>query len=159
MATKAQNLALIATLNDGGLNTAEEVRNVFIGFTNELYTNVIIETQSTVNTVTSKNTLNSNLRYNVEILKRGNQVTIKGNVINFGQSVIGNINPNDYFFEIVNAEFLRIDNNINVVFPVIGGFGNDFIEVRAGATSNKVYVNQIGANQSRQFTIIYTTNN
>ena len=67
------------------------------------YGNVINETEL-VNTITKENASKPFLQYNVFFCKQGRKVTIKGNLINNSNSIIGN--EDSHFFQIVDSEYL-----------------------------------------------------
>lgn len=79
MATKAEIQSQINTIDDGGLNTAIEVRDVLGTNPSSLlensYGTEIIEDESTLNGITVSNV---NFKYDVKILKQGRSVSLNG---------------------------------------------------------------------------------
>jgi len=142
----------INTIDDAGLNTAAEVRSVLDVLKDNAYGTVITETDLTVNTITAKNSINTSLKYTVNILKQGRLVTIKGIVINTSASIVGT-GSNDFFFEIVGSEYLPNITGENTIFITFNGshviFDSD--------TRTKLYCSSLGANQSRSFNLFYYT--
>jgi len=142
----------INTIDDAGLNTALEVRTTLDVLKDNAYGTVITETDLTVNTITAKNSINTSLKYTVNVLKQGRIVTIKGIVRNTSASIVGS-GSNDYFFEIVGSEYLPEITSENSIFITYQGTHVRFDD----ATRTKLYCSSLGANQSRSFNLFYYT--
>jgi len=68
--------SLITDINDGGLNTAEEVRDVLNGLLDSVYDDVVSEnTSGTLNITTA----GSNFTYNLYFQKVGKFISVTGN--------------------------------------------------------------------------------
>lgn len=102
------------------------------------------------NVVTTKNTINTSLLYNVYFLKQGRRVTVYGSIQNNSASIVGHTNADNYYFEITNSEYYPSASSL-VQFPN----GSDFIKF----DSNKFYYSSLGASSSKYFTLTYFTIN
>jgi hypothetical protein len=87
--------------NAGLIDRDTDLYNVLETALNNYYPTVINETQATTNTITARNSVNTNLQYEVDIYKQGRTVFINGFVKNNSSSAV-----NDSFFQIVGSEYL-----------------------------------------------------
>ena len=85
--TKAEIDALIATIQDGGLNPAEEVRTVYTGIADELYSDIVVDDETTTNVITKLTS--EDIDYRIGFKKSGNQVLVYGYLKNQGGALIG----------------------------------------------------------------------
>jgi len=156
MATKTELQAAINTIGTGEANTALEFRTLFNTLLNDGYSTVIVEDNSTVNTVTTKNTVNTSLLYSVKIVKVNRMVFLSGYCFNSSGAIVSNANLNDFFFEITNADYLPTTANIlSPIFPI---YGANFIQF-GGTGNKKIFINNVGAGQRKDFNIWYYTEN
>ena len=145
MATKTN---LITAINGflSAIVTTLKHRNSMLEVVNELYPTIVSETDLTTNTITTKNSINTDLHYDVAIIKQGRNVSIKGNVTNASGSIVSN-GTNEEFFEITLAEYL----------PASLSF--DFQDENFIISSGNVYAKNIGAMQIKPINITYFTAN
>ena len=121
------------------------------------YATVINEKHTTVNIITSKNTSKPLLLYDVFIAKQGRKVTVKGNLVNNSTAIIGG--ESDYFFEIVNPEYLP-----SLAVQAVGG-APTLCATFYGYTAkmyfhnNKLCVEALGTGQVLYLNIEYLTEN
>jgi hypothetical protein len=117
---------------------------------NEIYPTIARETQSTTNTITTKNTTPA-LAYDINIAKTGRKVTINGSITNTTDSIIASISPDsNFFFNITNSEFAPSTLEIHPFFAFGTGF-NTYVYF----DSNKLYCREIPANEIAYFSITY----
>ena len=151
MSTKAQVTSSINTIDDGGLNTATEVRDTLNVLKDNSYGDRITEKDSDVTkVVTSENTINTDLQYRLTFVKQGRFVNVQGFLTNTSASIVGYSVVNDYYFEIVGADFLPTVAS-TFKFPN----GNEFIKI----DNNKVYYSSIGAGVTKNISFTYFTTN
>ena len=145
MATKTN---LISAINAQltALITQAKVRLAMSLLTDELYPTIVSETDLTTNTITTKNSVNTDLHYDIAIIKQGRNVSIKGYVTN-ASSVIVSYGADDEFLEITLAEYL----------PASLSF--DFQDENFIISSGKVYAKNIGAMEIKPINITYFTSN
>jgi len=149
MSTKTDITNSINTINDGGLNTASEVRATLNTLKDNAYGDRITEKDtSSVKVVTSENTINTSLGYQLTFVKQGRFVNVQGFLINNSASIVGDSAADDYFFEIISSEFLPVVAS-TYKFPN----GNEFIKVE----NNKIYYSSIGAGVSKKIAFTYFT--
>jgi len=127
--TKAQFNTLINTIDDGGLNTALEVRTLLQGVRDELYSPIYFENypnvganQNALSITQPTDPANQDLNYGLKMSKVGNKVFIHGNIGNYSNSTFlsGNL------ITITNTEFtsrytpfypaLTINPNCGILF-------------------------------------------
>lgn len=145
MATKTNLISAINTQLTA-IITQAKVRLAMSLLTDELYPTIVSETDLTSNTITTKNSVNTDLHYDIAIIKQGRNVSIKGNVTNASGSIVSN-GTNEEFFEITLAEYL----------PASLSF--DFQDENFIISSGKVYAKNIGAMQIKPINITYFTAN
>jgi len=151
MATKTtiQNLINVK-LADGSDITAEEHREV----ENELLLNSygVVENEkdsSLSNVVTTKNTINTSLKYNIYMCKQGRVVNVFGTITNSSASIVDINSADDFFFEVTNSEYLPL--NYSTVRYISG---SDLIKI----VDNKIYMT-VGASTTKNFQLTYFTQN
>lgn len=120
-----------------------EVSNALL---DELYPTIVSETDLTTNTITTKNSVNTDLHYDIAIIKQGRNVSIKGNITNASGVIISD-GADEQFFEITLAEYL----------PASLSF--DFQDENFIISSGKVYAKNIGAMEIKHINITYFTQN
>ena len=145
MATKTNLISAINTQLTA-IITQAKVRLAMSLLTDELYPTIVSETDLTTNTITTKNSINTDLHYDIAIIKQGRNVSIKGNVTNASGSIVSN-GTNEEFFEITLAEYL----------PASLSF--DFQDENFIISSGNVYAKNIGAMQIKPINITYFTAN
>ena len=156
MATKTEIQAFINTIGTGEANTALEFRTLLNNMLNDNYPTVTVEDNGMTGVITTKNTINTALQYSVKIVKIGRMVFLSGYCLNSSGSIVSNANLDDFFFEITSSEYLPTTANIlSPIFPI---YGANFIQF--GGTGNKrIYINNVGAGQRKDFNIWYYTEN
>lgn len=93
---KGDITALIATIDDGGLNTAAEIRAILENVRDNAYGDIINEYPASSGIITNPSA-NTNLSYNVNFVKQGRVVTMNGSVYNSGSPVDGSALGNELF--------------------------------------------------------------
>lgn len=76
MTNKTDITNSITTIDTGGLNTAEEVRNVFTSVLDGVYSDSVTDT----NVLQTYTTSNATCTYNAEFFKNGNTITLNATV-------------------------------------------------------------------------------
>ena len=156
MATKAELQAFINTIGTGEANTALEFRTLFNNMLDEDYKTVTVENNGMVGVITTKNTVNTSLQYSVKIVKSFRMVFLSGYCFNSSGSIVSNANLDDFFFEITNPEYLP--TTANIISPVFPIYGANFIQF-GGSGNKRIYINNVGAGQRKDFNIWYFTEN
>lgn len=87
---------LIETIDDGGVNTAAEVRAVLNGALDNAYATEIIDTHLTTNVFTKIGT--ANCEYEIRVIKQGRKVTVTGFVDSMQASL-------SQFATVTNSEY------------------------------------------------------
>lgn len=152
MATKT-NLITAINAQLTAIITQAKVRLASLEIVNELYPTVIDENTSTVSkVVTAENTINTDLTYNVSIAKQGRIVTIQGKITNLSGVIVDDSDTDNFFFEIVDAEYLKRSTGVNIRH--VCSNGSTLL-----ISNNKIYCNQIGAGETIDFEITYFTQN
>jgi hypothetical protein len=100
--------------------------------------------------ITSKNSINTALQYRLTFVKQGRFVNVQGFLINTSALIVGDSDADNYFFEIVGAEYLPTVAS-TYKFPN----GNELIKI----DSNKVYYSAIGAGVTKNISFTYFTTN
>ena len=113
MSTKAQITTSINTINDGGVNTAAEVRAVFNTLKDNFYPDVITVNQADTSIITLNPALAASITYNVDIWKQGRTVTMRFHMLKSTTALFGGV-----IFTITNSEYLG-----KPVTPITGGNG------------------------------------
>ena len=149
MSTKADIQSSINTIDDGGLNTASEVRTVFGNMLSNAYGTVVTDTQATTNVLTADNATDK--QYSVSILKQGREVLISGFIKNNTASMIAG----EVFFTINSGEYTQ-DANIITIYGNLQSTGNN-VRLALGA-STLTLIDTIGANATVYFQTKYYTN-
>jgi hypothetical protein len=129
MASKAQITSSINTINNGGNNTASEVRAVYEVFNNEFFEAGVLDTQLTSNLIDFNpftRPQSANVAYSIRLKKMGNVVFIYGSITN-NQNL-----SQSYILE----PFARIRDAINrpVTITNVG-------MVKTSTTANNQYIN------------------
>lgn len=151
MSTKAQIQTSINTINDGGNNTALEVRNVFTDELNNAYGDVVLETFNNLVNTTPNTTPNGvNHHYSLAMVKQGRKVTMSGNFTNKTGGIISNV----AIFSVDVGEYFQDSN-------VIGFYGfqeSNGTPVRCSMDGNSLMVGgAIGNNVTVRFNFQYYT--
>lgn len=151
MATKATLTASIATINDGGANTASEVRTVFTNELNNAYGTVSTETFQNLTNVTPNTTPTiSGKFYALKMVKQGRCVSVTGNISNTTGGILSNVK----WFDIDAGEYLP-DSTSVIVFQA---FTNTGTIVKCSVVGGEVNVlGSIGNNITIQFNFQYFT--
>lgn len=153
MATKTNLITAINTQITAIITQAKH-RLSMLELVNEIYPTAVRETQSTTNTITTKNTTPA-LAYDINIAKTGRKVTINGSITNTTDAIIASVAPDaNYFFEITNSEFYPNSLETQPFFT----FGTGFTSY-VYFDSNKIYCREIPANEVSYFSITYFTQN
>jgi len=113
MSTKAQITTSINTINDGGVNTASEVRAVFNTLKDNFYPDVISVNHTDTSIITLNPALASSITYNVDIWKQGRTVTMRFHMLKSTTAFFSGV-----LFTITNSDFLG-----KPVTPITGGNG------------------------------------
>lgn len=153
MSTKAQIQTSINTINDGGVNTAAEVRSVHNTELSNNYADTINETHS-IGTITAQTgALNF---YDVYFCKQGRKVSVKGVLANKQTS----IDSSTSFFEIVDPEFFP-NAAMMVGHKIYGHASNDNRPIRLHFSSNILRLNgtSLGVGQNVYVDFEYLTEN
>jgi len=151
MATKTDLQANIATINDGGVNTALEVRTLHENELENSYADKIVE-QHGSNVITTQ-TADTNF-YNVTFCKQGRKVSIIGNVTSKQISITSTTS----FFEIIDPEFYP-DVTLSINHRIYGRASNDNREIKLKFSSNKLILDgsALSLNQSVYLEFEYLT--
>jgi hypothetical protein len=153
MATKSNLITDINTQLTAIITQAKH-RLSMLSIINEIYPTIVRETQSTTNTITTKNTTPT-LAYDINIAKTGRKVTINGSITNTTDSIIASVSADgNYFFEITNSEYYPSTLEIQPFFTFGTGFSSYLF-----FDSNKIYCREIPANEVSYFSITYFTQN
>ena len=119
------------------------------------YGNVINETRL-VHTITTTNASNPLLSYNVFFCKQGRKVTIKGNLVNSSDLIIGE--EDSHFFQIVDSEYLP-----SAAIQAMGGVPTLCTTsgelVKMFLYNNKLIVESLGPREVVSLNIEYLTEN
>lgn len=146
MATKAQIQTQINTIDNGGLNTAQEVREVFgtnqSSILESIYSDMITDSETT-ETVT---TANANFEYEIIISKVGRHVTITGFFV-----VVNNASLASQIFEFSNAEY---NANTDANYYGVAHSGDNTIPIQARGAFLRVS-RSVLAGEIYQFSITY----
>jgi len=129
MSSKAQITTSINTIENGGLNTASEVRAVFEKLNDEFFETGVLDTQLTSNLIDFNpfsRPQSANITYSIRLKKQGNVVFIYGSITN-------NQNISQSF---ILEPFARIKDALNrpVVSTNIG-------MVKTSTSTNNQYLN------------------
>jgi len=154
MAKKIDITNSINTIDDGGLNTAAEVRSLHNVELENAYGDVVTEKSDLVaGVITEKNTINTDLLYKVNIVKQGRVVTMIGDIQNSSDLIISDVNADNFFFEIINPDYFPNTTAALNKYPTYNG-----AYIRMGGTDRKfIYCSSIGANTTIDFSITYFT--
>lgn len=148
MATKTDLTNSINTIDDGGLNTASEVRATLNNLKDNAYGSVILDTQATTNILTADNA--TDRQYSASILKQGREVSIKG----FLKNNTGSMISAEVFFTINAGEYTQ-DTNVVTFYAKRQTDGTN---VRCAlGSSTLTLIDTIGANQTIFFELTYFT--
>jgi hypothetical protein len=154
MAIKTDIQAQINTINDGGLNTATEVRDVLGTNPSSLLENVygseILETQATVGGIL---TSNINFDYSVKIIKQGRRVFIDGSFTP---------NNNNVFdvFEIIANEYIPNGSFEGICYNSVNEFISCIIEENPFTNNYELKTNAaLNILETFKFNINYNTLN
>jgi len=154
MAKKIDITNSINTIDDGGLNTAAEVRALHNFELENSYGSVVTEKADAIDgVITAKNTINTDLLYKANIVKQGRVVTIIGDIQNSSDLIISDVNADNFFFEIINPDYFPNTTAALNKYPTYNG-----AYIRMGGTDRKfIYCSSIGANTTIDFSITYFT--
>lgn len=149
MATKTDIISYINSQITEIVTIAKH-RLSMLSLIDELYPIVYSEKDSSLtNDITAKNTINTNLKYNVYFVKQGKMVYVYGSITNNSSEIIGFSNPDNFFFEITKTEYqTSLPSTIRFVN------GNETIKIQ----SNKFYYSQISSNTTKNFNFHYPAN-
>lgn len=150
MATKTST---ISTINGfiTAIVTVLKTRNAFSTVVDAIYTDIVLDTNASTNIVT-ENIVKLGFDYNIAVMKIGNKVTIKGELINNTGEIIGS-STDDYMFEITNSEFFP---NVNDNFFMFGTNVTSLSNVALKFVGNKLRVSSsLGVDAVMNFTITY----
>jgi len=101
MSTKAQITTSINTINDGGVNTAAEVRAVFNTLKDNFYPDVITVNQADTSIITLNPALAASITYIADIWKQGRTVTMRFTLFKSTTALFDGV-----IFTVTNAEYL-----------------------------------------------------
>ncbi len=149
MSTKLEIIELINTnLADDSEILASEHRDVEKALVNELFPDIFSEKDSSFE-ITTKNTVNTKLKYNIYFIKQGRMVYVYGSITNTSTEIIDFSNNDNFFFEITNSEYqTSLPSTIRFVN------GNETIKIQ----SNKFYYSQIEPEATKNFNFHYPAN-
>lgn len=147
---------LIATIDDGGVNSAAEVRAVLEGYRDNDYGDIINENSSMVGVVTEKS-LNPNVFYTVSIVKQGRKVTISGAVYQNSGSILNGSGLNDYVFKILTGDYTPDTSSIWIK-PAINATTNEITSLNFDGSKLRI-TGMFPNNQFIHFQIEYFTLN
>jgi len=118
------------------------------------YGDVVNEKAASVtNVITGKNTINTDLLYNINIVKQGRVVTIIGNIQNTSSLIVSDVDTDNFFFEIINPDYFPNTTAALNKYPTYDG-----AYIKMGGTDRKfVYCSSIGASTTIDFSITYFT--
>lgn len=153
MAIKTTIQALISSLirTNPALIDKTEHADVEDALLANAYGDSVAEKYITVTKViTLNNTINTALQYNLTFVKQGRFVSVQGTISNTSALIVGDSDADNYFFEIVNPEYLPFVAP-TYKFPN----GNELIKI----DSNKVYYSSIGAGVIKNIAFTYFTIN
>lgn len=152
MAIKTEIEAKINTIDDGGVNTAPEVRSVLGTDPNSLLEAVYADpTKDETTGTTTITTPNANFGYTAKFTKVGNNITISGLF-----TVVNTQSANSTLFTIDVAEFnASTDLYDNIGQGVDVGNENNAIRLRVIGNEFKV-VSSVFAGESFTYQITYT---
>lgn len=151
MSTKAQIQSSINTINDGGANTAAEVRAVYNTILDNIYGTVITEAYSNLADNTTFTTPNGTTHYyGLEMVKQGRVVTVTG----FLTNKTGGITANEVWFNIDPSEYTHDTNTVNF-YGVSLGSGNN-VECRLTTNEFKI-IGVLGNNDTVYVNFSYFT--
>ena len=139
MATKSGLQSTIATLDNGGLNSAFEVRGVLGALLGNAYGEVATDNQST-ETYTTRTT---NFNYSLKLIKQGKFVSIKGSITNISGAIQG---IGAVVFTFKTGDYLPISS-----------FGQQFLYFSISG-ANLITRTNIGSGQSVEIDEIYIVN-
>ena len=139
MATKSGLQSTIATLDNGGLNSAFEVRGVLGALLGNAYGEVATDNQST-ETYTTKT---ANFNYSLKLIKQGKFVSIKGTITNISGAIQG---IGAVVFTFKTGDYLPINS-----------FGQQFLYFSISG-ANLITRTNIGSGQSVEIDEIYIVN-
>lgn len=148
MSTKTDITNSINTIDDGGLNTAAEVRATLTTLKDNAYGSVILDTQASTNVVTADNA--TDRQYSISVLKQGREVTMKG----FLKNNTGFMIAAEVFFTINAGEYTQ-DSNVITFYAKKQTDGSN-VRCALGA-STLTLIDTIGANQTIFFELTYYT--
>ena len=143
MATKTQIQNAINTIDDGGLNTAAEMRSVLELIKNAMYPDITLDTQATTNVFTQ---FGSTFNYTLRVFKVGNLVSVNGSIENVSGSIVSNVKVAD----ITTSEYL----------PNGKGYQSNFdgVTFRIDDTDNALtLISSLGIGESQYVAITYKT--
>lgn len=149
MSTKNTTQNLIDTnLADASLVEASEHREVENALLNEVYSDVINDTQDTTSVVTANNP--ATRKYDIKIVKQGRKVTVTGFIKNTSGSMLNNA----IFFSINASEFTKDTNDI----VCYGNKRSDGLSTRLVIEGQDLWLRAlIGNNETVDFELTYFT--
>jgi len=155
MSTKAQITTSINTINDGGVNTAAEVRAVFDTLKNNFYPDVITVNQADTSIITLNPALAASITYEVNIYKQGRTVTMNFVLYKNTTALI-----TSWIFQVTNAEYLgkSVSSPVLSSLEYIGlaNFAN--YELQGTLKADNKFYSTLGGGV-HQFTLTYQTLN
>ena len=155
MATKAEIQTQINTIDDGGNNTAAEVRDVLGTNSSSLLENIYPDIISDTDASSTIIVANSNFSYDVDIVKIGRLVNIKGTATNISGSTQ---NQGASVFSITNTTYLA-ESSVNNLGT---GGSNEPIRLTVAGSPTTTFL-QIGDavfnNENLRFNLFYQTLN
>ena len=149
MAIKTTIQALISSLirTNPALIDKTEHADVEDALLANAYGDRVTEKDSDVTKViTSNNSINTALQYRLTFVKQGRFVNVQGFLTNTSALIVSDADADNYFFEIVGAEYLPA-----VVATYKFPNGNELIKI----DSNKVYYSAIGAGVTKNISFTY----
>lgn len=145
MATKTDIQNAINTINDGGLNTAAEVRAVYEVFKDALYPTKITDSQSTTNVLTIDL---ADITYVLNLTKIGNLVSVSGRISNGTGAIISDVD----LISITNTEYYPDCTALN---PFYFTSGSNIFQI---TSSNKIKLTtSLGVGEDVYFNFSYKT--
>jgi len=155
MAKKIDITNSINTIEDGGLNTAAEIRALHNLELDNNYGDIVMEGSgiaATPSQITLGNLADTNIKYGIHIVKQGRIVVMKGFIWNQTTRIISNSQISDFAIEIINPEYFPDGLSTTTLFPIALG---TFVELNS--SDKKIYINALGAGELRNFNLTYFT--
>lgn len=154
MSVKTDIQTDINNINDGGLNTASEVRNFADALLENSYGDVVTDDQTTTNVLTAYDA--ANYQYEIRAVKQGRKVILTGYLLNNTASIINNT----LFCEITGSDYIPTSDGI--VCYGNNNLDGSPVKINISGIHPTMYltlVDALGAGEIVEFSLTYFTNN